>query len=87
MELCSPRVTLLVPGMGLSAGIWDEMMRWLEKDDLLLYVTALIGVVAPLFIYILYHRVHAFYINYKQVRRLISGTVGDVVRERLGFAV
>lgn len=46
-----------------------EPMSWLEeyldgKDEILLYITAALGVLMPGFVYLLYHKCHAYYERY-----------------------
>jgi len=63
-----------------GGGIWDELMRRAEKDDLLLYVTALIGIFALFFVYWLDHWAHAYYVNYKQKKAAAQITKAKTAR-------
>uniref|UniRef100_A0A1I7TMQ9 Flavodoxin-like domain-containing protein n=1 Tax=Caenorhabditis tropicalis TaxID=1561998 RepID=A0A1I7TMQ9_9PELO len=55
-----------------------EQMSWLEeylegKDEILLYITAALGVLMPGFVYLLYHKCHSYYERYakkKEEQRL-----------------
>jgi hypothetical protein len=44
-----------------------QLVRWLEKDDLLLYVTAVLGVALPGLVYLLYKSVDRVYRDYYKV--------------------
>uniref|UniRef100_A0A1I8AWI7 Flavodoxin-like domain-containing protein n=1 Tax=Steinernema glaseri TaxID=37863 RepID=A0A1I8AWI7_9BILA len=37
----------------------ERLVRYAERDDLLLYVTAFIGVIMPALVYVLYHKAHS----------------------------
>lgn len=45
----------------------DSLIRSAEKDDVLLYITAFLGVVTPGLVYISYRFVHQFYANCAKV--------------------
>uniref|UniRef100_A0A8R1DP72 Flavodoxin-like domain-containing protein n=1 Tax=Caenorhabditis japonica TaxID=281687 RepID=A0A8R1DP72_CAEJA len=62
-------------GMGRDS---KEPRSWMEdylegKDEILLYITAALGVLMPAFVYLLYHKCHAYYERYakkKEEKRL-----------------
>ncbi|VDK49476.1 unnamed protein product [Anisakis simplex] len=46
----------------------ESLVRAAEKDDLLLYLTAICGIFMPGIVYILYHYLHKMYENYSKKR-------------------
>lgn len=44
----------------------ERIVRYAEKDDLLLYITAVFGVLMPMFMYLLYKHIHAKYSEYSK---------------------
>ncbi|TKR78220.1 hypothetical protein L596_019062 [Steinernema carpocapsae] len=56
------------PSSGESTWL-ERIVRYGEKDDLLLYVTAFIGVVMPAIVYILYHKAHNVYQRYAKIAK------------------
>ncbi|VDM61859.1 unnamed protein product [Angiostrongylus costaricensis] len=45
---------------------WYEEL--LEKDEILLYFTAILGVLLPAVVYVVYHKIHSIYMNYVKKR-------------------
>uniref|UniRef100_A0A914CAK7 Uncharacterized protein n=1 Tax=Acrobeloides nanus TaxID=290746 RepID=A0A914CAK7_9BILA len=55
------------PAPELSA--LEKLVRRLEKDDILLYVTAFFGVFMPALVYLIYRQVHSSYYSYSERQR------------------
>ncbi|VDP31139.1 unnamed protein product [Heligmosomoides polygyrus] len=47
---------------------WYEEL--LDRDEILLYFTASLGVLLPGIVYVIYHKVHNFYVNYAKKKEL-----------------
>uniref|UniRef100_A0A914YVS6 Flavodoxin-like domain-containing protein n=1 Tax=Panagrolaimus superbus TaxID=310955 RepID=A0A914YVS6_9BILA len=58
------------PASTKSAGLstMEKLVRYAEKDDLLLYMTALFGILMPGIMYFLYKKAHTSYLEYSNVR-------------------
>ncbi|KAK0417359.1 hypothetical protein QR680_012964 [Steinernema hermaphroditum] len=56
-------------GSSAADGTWlEHLVRYGEKSDALLYLTAFIGVVMPALVYVLYHKAHGMYQRYAKKR-------------------
>lgn len=49
----------------------EKLIRYAEKNDLLLYITAFFGVFMPALVYFIYKRAHLMYKNYSAVSFLV----------------
>uniref|UniRef100_A0AC35EWV2 Uncharacterized protein n=1 Tax=Panagrolaimus sp. PS1159 TaxID=55785 RepID=A0AC35EWV2_9BILA len=58
------------PASTKTAGLstMEKLVRYAEKDDLLLYMTALFGILMPGIMYFLYKKAHTAYLEYSNVR-------------------
>lgn len=50
-----------------SMTIFEKIVRYAEKDDILLYATAVFGIIMPAIMYFVYRKVHAKYQIYAKV--------------------
>lgn len=56
-----------------NASAFERLVRYAEKDDLLLYLTALFGIFMPAVMYFVYKTIHAKYQAYAKVSVLFLG--------------
>lgn len=81
--MCAYQVPPLRPEGGPRG---KEPQSWLEdylegKDEILLYITAALGVLMPGFVYLLYRKCHAYYERYSKV-----GNSGKQNQQKSGLA-
>ncbi|KAE9551166.1 hypothetical protein FO519_005611 [Halicephalobus sp. NKZ332] len=59
-------------GSGQQLSSMEKLIRYAEKDDWLLYVTALFGILMPGIMYFFYRKAHNAYEEYAKTRALVT---------------